>query len=84
MLDNALLSVEISFCQSEMIAFCLTRNLMQFDPKIRDLEVNYHAGFRKNKSVFMQNDCGFKRYHVQEKFIFQQLVAKFANFADFR
>ena len=57
---------------------------MQFDPKIRKLDADYHAGFQKNNSVFMQNEHGFKRYHLWKKFIFWQLVTKITNFANNR
>ena len=32
----------------------------------------------------MQTDHGFKKYQLQKKFIFMQLVAKIDNFADIR
>ena len=32
----------------------------------------------------MQNDHGFKTYQLQKKSIFQQLIAKIPNFANFR
>ena len=32
----------------------------------------------------MQNDRGFKKYQLQIKFIFQQLVSKIINFVDIR
>ena len=57
---------------------------MQFDLKVLNLDTDYHAGFRKNNSIFTQNDRGFKRYYLQKKFIFWQLVVKIANFVDYR
>ena len=46
----------------------LSRNIMNF------------ANFCQNNSVFMQNYRGFKKYQLQKKFIFRQIVAKIANF----
>ena len=59
---------------------------MQFDPKFQTLSrnVTYFAGFQQNNSVFTQNDHGFKKYQLQKKLIFWQLLTKFANFADIR
>ena len=40
------------------------------------------AGFWQNNNVFTQNDHGFKKISIAEKFIFWQLVVKITNFAD--
>ena len=41
----------------------------------------YFADFRRNNSVFIQNNGGFEKYQLQKKFIFWQLVMKIENFA---
>ena len=44
MLENFLVFVVISYCQSEVIViFNFTRNWMQFDPKIPNIVEEYHA-----------------------------------------
>ena len=57
---------------------------MQFDPKIWNLDTDYHifCQFLRNDSLFTQNDNGFKRYHFWKKFILRQLSAKMTNFGD--
>ena len=57
---------------------------MQFDPKIPNLAAEYHLCYQQNIGVFMQNDHQFKKYQLLRKFIFQQLVAKIANFVYIR
>ena len=44
----------------------------------------YFPGFWRNNIAFTLNDHEFERYQLQEKFIFWQLVAKTANFADIK
>ena len=44
-------------------------------------KIKNFADFQKNDDVFMQKNHAFKKYQLQEKLIFSQLVE---NFADFR
>ena len=39
------------------------------------------ANFQQSNNIPMQKSCSFKKYHLQEKFTFQQLLA---NYADLR
>ena len=42
--------------------------------------VKNFADFLRNNSIIMQNSSTFKKYHLREKFIFQQLVVKKLEF----
>ena len=46
--------------------------------------ISYFIVFQRNNSVIMKNNHGFKKYQLWIKFIFQQLVAKIANFSNIR
>ena len=81
-LENFLMSVEISYCQSDIIVFIFISaiecsSIQKF--RTQSWNVTYFASFRQINSSLVQNDCGFENYQLQEKFKFQQLEANFDN-----
>ena len=63
-LDNFLVSIVISYCRSEVIFswFYQELNAVRSENSELSCGISYFASFRRNNSVFTQNDRRFKKY----------------------
>ena len=75
--DNFLLQIGCDSFQISSAIEC--SSIQQFETQL--LNITYFAHLQWINSTLMQNDRGFENYQLPKKFIFQQLVA---NFADIR
>ena len=85
-LDNFLMSVIIFYCRSKMIIFLLYHELNAIQSENLEFshEISCILPVHEEIKVYLLKMIVDLKISIAEKFMFRQLVAKIANFADIR